>query len=300
MMKIPKMEKTLGPPKQKRPSSRGSKSKSTKYLVLKKTKMPLCRFWPIRRIQKRKIRKHRAQEESVTIPVDKVIVDGNIGAVHFKQKPPHYIVPGQLIVFSNFNHGGSKRDLKHLNGHWPVSAGDGKKSRSGKNVFYITGVKENPAYLIIEFDTLGLSTSTYSGDNRGKNVAMAEIRKTKHSVAYELMLRKTEHRVPWSKISKIIYDVTIEAREEVRNKTNVDTNVSVDWRSTENFMALYNNYIGRFLQYVSIAMANGPLAYESTPEVQSNGNGTETSSSLASEDDRQCFPICKLLRIYHK
>ena len=71
-----------------------------------------------------------------------------------------------------------------------------------------------------------------------------------------------------SKISKIIYDITIEAREEVRNKKNVDTNVSVDWRSTENFMALYNNYIGRFLKNVSIAMANGPLAYESTPEVQ--------------------------------
>ena len=79
-------------------------------------------------------------------------------------------------------------------------------------------MKENPAYLIIEFDTLGLSSSTYSGDNRGKNVAMAEIRKTKHSVAYEMVLRKTEHRVPWSKISKVIYDVTIEAREEVRNK----------------------------------------------------------------------------------
>ena len=62
-------------------------------------------------------------------------------------------------------------------------------------------------------------------------------------------------------------------------KKNVDTNVSVDWRSTENFMALYNNYIGRFLQYVSIAMANGPLAYESTPELQSTGNGTETNSS---------------------
>ena len=100
-----------------------------------------------------------------------------------------------------------------------------------------------------------------------------------------MVLRKTAHRVPWSKINKIIYDC-IEAREEVRNKKNVDTNVSVDWRSTENFMALYNNYIGRFLQYVSIAMANGPLAYESTPELQSTGNGTETSSSLASEDDR--------------
>merc|ERR1711991_1236997 len=36
-------------------------------------------------------------------------------------------------------------------------------------------------------------------------------------------------------------------------------------------------------------MANGPLAYESTPEVQSNGNGTETSSSLASEDDTTFF-----------
>ena len=50
--------------------------------------------------------KHRVQEESVTIPVDKIIVDGNIGAVHFKEKPPYYVVPGQLIVFSNFNHGG--------------------------------------------------------------------------------------------------------------------------------------------------------------------------------------------------
>ena len=58
----------------------------------------------------------------------------------------------------------------------------------------------------------------------------------------------------------------MKAREEVRSKKKVDTNISVDWRATENVMALYNNYAGRFLQYISIAMANGPLAYGSESE----------------------------------
>ena len=87
---------------------------------------------------------YRAQEESFEIQVDKVIVDGNIGSVHFKEKPLHYIVPGQLIVFSNFNHGGSKRDLKHLNGHWPVSAGDGKKSQKWEKCFLHYGRERKP------------------------------------------------------------------------------------------------------------------------------------------------------------
>ena len=80
------------------------------------------------------------------------------------------------------------------------------------------------------------------------------------------MLEKKKHRVLWTTISKLVFDITMKAREEVRSKKKVDTNISVDWRATENVMALYNNYAGRFLQYISIAMANGPLAYGSESE----------------------------------
>ena len=105
------------------------------------------------------------------------------------------------------------------------------------------------------------------------------------------MLKKKKHRVLWTTISKLVFDITMKAREEVRSKKKVDTNISVDWRATENVMALYNNYAGRFLQYISIAMANGPLAYgseseDSIPQVDEvkSSNVTTTMAPKTNQD----------------
>ena len=79
--------------------------------------------------------------------------------------------------------------------------------------------------IVLEFDTLGLSQKTFIGDEPKKEfdeVANISVRKTKFSLAFQNMLKKKASRSSWTTISKLVFDITMKAREEVRSKKKVD------------------------------------------------------------------------------
>ena len=145
----------------------------------------------------------------------------------------------------------------------------------------------------MEFDTLGLSQKRLLEMSQKKNL-MKRLLYQSEKLNFHLRFKTCwkKHRVLWTTISKLVFDITMKAREEVRSKKKVDTNISVDWRATENVMALYNNYAGRFLQYISIAMANGPLAYgseseDSIPQVDEvKSSNVTTTMALKTNQDK--------------
>eukprot|EP00505_MAST-04D_sp_SCG-Rhode-Island_P001927 Stramenopile-MAST_4_protein_1927 len=240
--------------------------------------------------------KKRIQAPQFDVEIAKIVVSNKIGTVFFHEKADEYLVAGQSFICSNFNSGANPSILNRLNGEWPSNE---KGNKLGKNIFYILNVDANNEYF--RFQTEGLVDGTYIADvanlpNHVFQGGMATVKKTSDSMMEQTKQEKLKHRIPWSSIAEIISSVTSNAREEARMQSK-SNDINVDWKATENIMAIYNMYVSRLLMYLSLAFSNGPLAdarEESTTTASANITEAAELTSMEYLDIVASIPQMKL------
>ena len=110
-------------------------------------------------------------------------------------------------------------------------------------------------FLIFQFYlNISCSTDVANLPNHVFQGGMATVKKTSDSMMEQTKQEKLKHRIPWSSIAEIISSVTSNAREEARMQSK-SNDINVDWKATENIMAIYNMYVSRLLMYLSLAFS---------------------------------------------
>jgi hypothetical protein len=215
------------------------------------------------------------QKESVDISVARIVVANKKATVHFQFKSEDFLVSGQSLILSNVNQGGTLKGRKRINGEWPTKKTGKEKGKRGINIFHVLEVDEDSEF--VTFETEGIPPGIYTCDpaylpQTTYPGIMITVRKSVDSVLEQTKNEKKEHRISWAPFANLINSITLTAREAARKNTGNQNDITVNWKATENVMAVYNMYVGRFMTYIALAMTNGPLA-----ESESRNIGTVSS-----------------------